>query len=55
VGVEVIEAELAHGGAGFGGGAADVGEEDGAGVIDEGRWEMGFVFEDIETDIVDEV
>jgi hypothetical protein len=55
VGVEVVEAELAHGGAGFGGGAADVGEEDGAGVVDEGRWEMGFVFEDVEADIVDEV
>jgi hypothetical protein len=55
VGGEVVEAELAHGGAGFGGGAADVREEDSAGVIDEGRWEMGFVFEDVESDIVDEI
>jgi hypothetical protein len=55
VGVEVVEAELAHGGAGFGGGAADVREEDSAGMVDEGGWKMGLVFEDVESDIVDEI
>jgi hypothetical protein len=54
MGGEVVEAEPAHGGAGLDGGAADMGEKDGAGVVEESGRHTGFVLKDIEADILDE-
>jgi hypothetical protein len=50
VGVQVVEAELAHGCAGFDCGTADVGEQHGAGVIEQGSGHLRLVLKHVKAD-----